>query len=631
MNPVQQAISRVVGFDSVLESVQSEYSETIEALEATVEEQTNELDQIQTAIEHVESQNALLQRQWEDLDYLNLYDIHNITEVIPIPDRKKHYTRLRRLRQENPLAKQAVKLILRFTLGKGVQISIGPDPDKEMEKAGATTLPPEDGNGDGPKLNGLFPGTQLGNGLRPLPRARKQVGEAEDLDDDDQLKEIISDFWKDPDNQAALTSPDAMKEWLDSVITDGESFTVAFTDEAAPYVKLTSIPVEEITDIVYDPENWKIPIYYKRQYQPMVFDSQVGYYKPQGNPKTKYYLDHAVTEEKLAEVKKNIHIKAEEQAPEEQRIFHDMINPLWTKKGKRGISELYASREWFRVYKEFIENRAAINAAATSIAYKRKIKAGPTGVAGFTGKLGGVNLGYDNPENATEIRRLTQPVPGAIYDTNPAVDLEWMKTDTGAADAKEDGRSLMAAAGAGIGIFIHYFGEGGDANLATAQSMELPMVKTFEDWQEWTNTSLLRLLKFVITTATDAENANTLIDRVSGTFPPLISQDVVKYTTAWSQITQNIASGNKVIRREAIRGALNVMQIPNIDALMAQIEKEEEVVEAQRIQRDQEMMDAMKNAPNPVQDGNGNVTDPMLKTIAKGKPEPERTGPKPPK
>jgi hypothetical protein len=613
MNQVQQAIARFTGVDGALNELQSQYEQT-------------------------SSDNALLLRQIEDIDYLNLFDINAVVDIIPVGDRKKHYNKLRRLRQENPLAKQAVKLILRFTLGKGVQISIGPDPAKELEKAQDVALPPDDaaalnGNGNGAhKLNGLYPGNKPTSNLKPLPRARKQVGEAaEDPESDDQLKEIVEDFWKDRENQAALTSPEAMKEWLDRVVTDGECFYVAFTAEASPYVKLTYIMVEEVTDIVYDPDNWMIPIYYKRTYQPQKYNGKNGYYEPDGKPKDIYYLDFEVTDEDLMRIGNRISIPGDKRADENARIVHHMINPLWTKKGKRGISELYASREWFRVYKEFMEDRAAINAAATSIAYKRKIKGGPTAVAQFQGKFGGLDVGYDNPNNTTEVRRLTRPTPAATYDSNPAVDLEWMKTDTGAANAKEDGRSLLGAAGAGVGFFIHYFGEGGDANLATAQSMELPMVKTFEDWQEWVDTSLLRLLKYVITIATDEENANTQIDRVSGIFPPLISQDVVKYTTAWSQVSQNIAPGNKIVHHEAIRGALTVMNVPNVDALMARVEAEEKALEIQREQQRQEMLQVMKEQPNPIMDGNGNPGDPNLRRIASGKPEPERNGPKPPR
>jgi hypothetical protein len=439
MNQIQLAIAKVTGLDEVIE----------------------ENAELFKAIEHVDGQNALLQRQIDDIDYLNLFDLHSITEIIPIADRKKHYNRLRRLRQENPLAKQAVKLILRFTLGKGVQVSIGPDPEKELQKAGLLPLPDEDDAAGGAKVNGLFPGprvnyTRANAGIPPLnKRARPQVGEAEELDDEDQLKEIIEAFWKDSENQKALTSHEAMKEWLDAVITDGEDFMVCFTSEAAPYVRLTSIPPEEITDIVYHPDNWKVPLYYKRNWQELEFDGTT--YKPKGPPKELFYLDHDVDIESdsFARAKQNIHIPESKLAPDDARIIHNMINPLWTKKGKRGISELFSSREWFRVYKEFVEDRAAINAAATAVAYKRKIKAGPTGVAQFQGKFGGLDVGYDNPANNNEVRRLTRPVAAGTYDSNPAVDLEWMKTDTGAVNAKEDGRSLMSAAGAGMGIFIH--------------------------------------------------------------------------------------------------------------------------------------------------------------------------------
>jgi len=428
-----------------------------------------------------------------------------------------------------------------------------------------------------------------------------------------------------------------MKDWLDGCVTDGEKFFVCFEDAAAPYIKMTEIPLEEIDSIVYHPSNRLIPAYYRRTWQDKIYED--GMYKPDGEPKVKYYLDHNINEEQLVEIKKKIKIKAKELAPVEQRIFHTMVNPLWTKAGRRGISELYASREYFRVYKEFIENRAAINEAATSIAFKRKIKAGPTGVAQFQGKFGGVDVGYDNPENNTEIRKLTRPTPGAVYDSNPAIDIDWMKTDTGAVNAEKDGQAILMSAGAGTGIFAHYFGDGGDANLATAQAMELPMVKTFEDWQEWVDTNLVALLFYVIRVATDVENAKKQIDRVSGTFPPLISQDVVKYTTAWSQVVQNVAPGNKVVHREAIKGALTVMNVPNVDALMAQVESEEQALEIQRQAQQKSMLDALSKQPAPVENGNGNGfhardgnaqgLPPDLATVAKGKAPPTRNGPKP--
>jgi hypothetical protein len=229
---------------------------------------------------------------------------------------------------------------------------------------------------------------------------------------------------------------------------------------------------------------------------------------------------------------------------------------------------------------------------------------------------------------------LSQPVKGAVYDSNEAVDLSWMKTDTGAQNAKEDGRMLLMSAGAGVGTFIHYYGEGGDANLATAQSMELPMVKNYEDWQQWTESFLTRFFRYVIRVATDEDNAKEEIKRIGFTFPPIISQDVVKYTTSWAQIVRDIAPNNIPVRRQAIRAVLSVMGVPNIDGLMPEIEAQMHQAESLRVQQQQALLEATasgqmtpspgKNAPPPPPSG----LDPNTAHLAAGKGEKVANGPK---
>lgn len=596
MNAIQEAIARVTGVDELI-------------------------GELQDTLEHVGAENALLQRQIEDIDYLNLFDLNHITDVIPLGDRKKAINRLRRLRHENPLAKQSVNLLVRFTLGKGIQLVVGPDPSREPQAGNDVAGPAGSTDAD-----------QLPTAARPsnvvdISSRRRPVQEQEETD---QTKDILNEFWWDRENQIALTSHEAMREWVDAVRTDGEKYFVCVEGAATPYIRMTEIPIEEIQTIIYHPNNWKIPVYYKRQHQELIYDGANDQYKIDGEPKTTYYLDYRITDEQLADVQSKIKIPASKIAGKEERIFHTMVNPIWTKSGKRGLSELYASREWFRVYKEFMEDRAAINSAATSVAFKRKIKADATGVARFKGKFGDLSVGYDSPDNTTEIRKLTRPVSGAIYDSNPAVDLEWMKTDTGAANAEKDGRGLLAAAGAGVGMFVHYYGEGGDANLATAQAMELPMVKTFEDSQQWVDFHLLQLLEYVLRVATDDENARKQITRVGVSFPPIISQDVVKYTTAWGQVVSTVAPGNRIVSREAIKAALVVMQVPNVDALMVEIEAEELRLEAERQAQKEAMLNAFQKGgfgeeddedgkPGAPRDGSSNPGDSRIAAIAKGK------------
>jgi hypothetical protein len=560
MNPLQQFILDVTGVDEVVSGLEEDNAA------------------LQKAIESVDGQNRLLVRQIEDLDYLNLYDIRNITEVIPAGKRKDTINRLRRLRHENPLAKQAVQLIKRFTLGKGIQWTI----------------------------------------------------------DDEAVSKVFMEFWNDPENRAVLTTHEAMKELLDETLTDGEKFLSAFIGPAAPYVKLAEIPIEEVSHILYDPNNRHIPIWYKRTYTETKFDGKTDQFEVATRPVTKYYLDHRVTEDKLKEVSASIRIPASKIAKDEKgqpiRIIHIYINAIEGRAGKRGVSELYASREWFKVFKEFMENRAAINAAATSIAMKRKVKGGPTEVTRFTGQIGGVDVGRDQD---SEIKTLTRPVAGGIYDYNPAVDLEWMKTDTGAAQAKEDARLLLMVAGAGMSTNIHYFGEGGDANLATAQAMELPMVKAYEDWQTWFKQSVLYMVaRFVFEQAfpsglpgqsavteaaidpddnseDKAQKPKTPESILAWAFPPIISKDIVKIMTGYATLVTQIARDSVTAQQAAVKGAMGALEISNMDQILPEVDKELEEIAQQKEEQKLLMQQNLAAGPKPEQNGkNGNGKEP---------------------
>ena len=607
MNQIQQAIARVTGLDNIVDA------------------QEGELREVTDVMEHLISDNQMMQRQIEDLDYLNLFEMNQIEEILPIRDRKKSLARLRRLRHDNPLAKQAVKLIVRFTLGKGVQWILAAEPDTSAQHLGAPAPDEEPEPSEGPP-----PPTKL----IQLPRAARSRQE-QVVDTSDQTREILTSFWNDGDNKLAFTTRSSMQQLLDDIVTDGEKFHACFEATSPPYVRVSEIPIEEIVQIIYDQDNRLKPVFYKRQFQPTEFDGKNDQIKPIGNPISLYYWDHRVKEEDRAEILKKVKIPAKKIG--KGYIKHTMINEIWTKSGKRGLSELYASREWFRVFREFMEGRAAINAAAQAISYLRKIKGSPSTVARFTGKLGGLPVGDSADTAVGGARALTRPVQGAIYDSNDAVDLEWMKTDTGAVNAKEDARLLLTTAGAGVGTMAHYFGEGGDANLATAQSMELPMVKSYEDWQQFMEDFFLEWFEYVLMVATGGteEDVHEDLTRIGFTFPPIISQDVVKYTTSWAQVVRDIAPNNMPVRKQAIRAVLSILQVPNIDGLMPEIEAEMAMAEQMRIEQQQAMMEATRLAGDeaagrpPVAGKIPNAgLDPNTKKLAAGKGLKEANGPK---
>jgi hypothetical protein len=225
-----------------------------------------------------------------------------------------------------------------------------------------------------------------------------------------------------------------------------------------------------------------------------------------------------------------------------------------------------------------------------------------------------------------------------VYDHNEAIDLEWMKTDTGAANAKEDAKMLLMVGGAGMGTMVHYFGEGGDANLATAQSMELPMVKTYEDWQQWIDDEYKEWIRYSLTAALDDDElVEAAMERVGFTFPPIISQDVVKFTTSWAQIVRDIAPNNMRVKQEAIRGSLNIMGVANIDGMMPEVEAEMEHAEQLRIQQQQLLAASLAAGGAPEEGGTDRPKaklptgglGPNTQHLVKGKGEKVSNGPKP--
>jgi hypothetical protein len=97
----------------------------------------------------------------------------------------------------------------------------------------------------------------------------------------------------------------------------------------------------------------------------------------------------------------------------------------------------------------------------------------------------------------------------------------------GADDAKEDGRAIKLMIAAGSGIFEHYFGDPSTGNLATTRSMELPMVKKFEDRQRLFEGLFRKVFESVIESSVTAGVLPSDVDRtVEVSFPPIVPEDV---------------------------------------------------------------------------------------------------------
>ncbi|MDQ3024420.1 MAG: hypothetical protein M3R04_08575, partial [bacterium] len=216
--------------------------------------QEGRISELSTALESSYSATTLLERQVEDLLYIDLSSggvPGAIDTVVTDDQRIKVLSRIRRLRHEHPIAKQAVKLTKRFVFGKGIGYVI----------------------------------------------------------EDDATREIIDAFWNDPVNQAIYTSHQAMVLRFDETLTDGEFVFVLFESDVAPYVRMGTFPIEQLRDTLYDPENDQIPVWYKRVYAKKSFDPTgndgQGVWTVDPKPTIRYYRDFRIDDDRLALIEAN--------------------------------------------------------------------------------------------------------------------------------------------------------------------------------------------------------------------------------------------------------------------------------------------------------------------------------------
>jgi hypothetical protein len=237
-----------------------------------------------------------------------------------------------------------------------------------------------------------------------------------------------------------------------------------------------------VQEIICNPDDAKEPWFYKRTYMANNLDYGMG--SVHSNMKTVYYPDWKYKP-------KGIPITSIGGNPIEwdHPVYHVAVNKLDGM--KFGVSEIYAALDWARAYKEFLENWSTIVKAYTRFAWNAKTKGGAAGVARMKNVLN-TTMTDQGEETNPPSQTASTWIGTEGYDMTP------IKT-AGATTKAEDGRWLINMVCAATGIFYHYLtGDPSTGNLATAKSMELPMLIMFRDRQQLWTSILLAILNYVI-------------------------------------------------------------------------------------------------------------------------------------
>jgi hypothetical protein len=140
-------------------------------------------------------------------------------------------------------------------------------------------------------------------------------------------------------------------------------------------------------------------------------------------------------------------------------------------------------------------------------------------------------LGRGEP-NTTSGRREAMPAGGSIITSPPGVDWEYKRPNLDAADAEHDGRRMLLTAAAGVGLPEGIVtSDWSNNSYASSVESRTPAVREWEDWQEFFEAPILRIVEWVLDSGVENFGLPKDIDRkVTIQWPPLVTKDADKET-----------------------------------------------------------------------------------------------------
>jgi len=312
--------------------------------------------------------------------------------------------------------------------------------------------------------------------------------------EDKKAQKALGAYWDSRDNRPVLAAA-GQRKCSTKLLVEGEIYFALFLGRE---VRVRTIDPLEITEIITDPDDREDERYYKREWS----DAQDGQH-------TDYYCSHRNPKDKPCKDIFGTSVRATSNALDAV-VYHLAFNTI----GQRGMPLLLPALDWIKQYRRFLASRVAIMLALARFAWRSKQSGGAVAVAAAKAKL-----------NEQEIPA------GSVLLENLGSDTQPIRTDSNARNAYDDGRMLKLQVAAAVGIPEQYFGDISIGNLATAKTVELPMMKMFQSYQQVWSDAFQDMDEIVL------ENAHLPIDTpIDRDFPAIAPEDVFAAAQAISTI-----------------------------------------------------------------------------------------------
>lgn len=312
--------------------------------------------------------------------------------------------------------------------------------------------------------------------------------------DEEKTENVRKAFWESKANQNVLSARGQRKS-SDKLLVDGEVFFAIFLGSNGG-ATIRWIDPLEITEIITDSDDVENVMFYKRVWADTQGKSHTTVYRSTTNLK-----GVAAKDVMGASIEKT----------DDALIYHLTYNTI----SQRGNPLLLPALDWIRQYRRFLASRIAVMLALARFAWKSKVTGGQAAVDAIKAKT-----------HQQEAAAGSQLVENLGVETTP------IKTETGAQQAYQDGRQIKLMIAAAVGIPEQYFGDISIGNLATAKTVELPMMKQFQSLQKvWADT--YQDIDEVVFEHNKVPEDKRYVDR---DFPPIAPEDTVAAAQAFTSI-----------------------------------------------------------------------------------------------
>ena len=279
-------------------------------------------------------------------------------------------------------------------------------------------------------------------------------------------KKFWNEFWDNPDNSYVLSQRE-IHNISTLVLRDGDCLLVFFTSTQDGTTTIRIVESDLIKGgtnsdgLICKIQDAMVPVLYRRE----VASSSV--------PEVTFFQDWRIKDvnrSEIGDLGEGAFLDSTGTRVRAMLLAHRM-------RGKRGWPLMTTGIPWSIAYRDFSQDMAAVAKAVSMYVDKLVVDSGQSAIDQVVAKLQSTQV------TGSGVNRNPTPTAGSTWVENKAISRERMPLSTGAQESDSIGSSLLGQAGLAGRVYPHWLGKGEAYRLATATSMEQPVLRAFNRYQ----------------------------------------------------------------------------------------------------------------------------------------------------